>query len=179
MSETIEKNLRFAFTWADATLENDWTSFLGPIRFGGNAEGLRDVIHRYVKLRRNAAGWHARRYDTNNHRQIAKADVLALLDDAQRLDRGESNAVGKRQPGRPRKVEGKTRECSVCGGVFKAKRSTARFCGEACRKRSSRSRNVTLTPLKTLPSDGLTDTGSSHAKTALNKPQIGSEEVCA
>lgn len=152
MSETIERNLRFLFTWPDATLEKDWRSVLGPIVFRGDQDGLSHITKRYVSLRRKAEGWRPRRHDTNNHRAIAQADLLALISDAQRLDRGEELSV-KRGPGRPRKSEGFKAECSICHGIYVAKRSTSRYCGESCKQKAKRVRasaeSDTVTPLET------------------------------
>lgn len=160
-ADTFENVTRFMFGWPDGTLERDWRSTYSPIGLGSAAanEAMREIARRYLRMRRKAGGFRARRYDSNSHRTIPNADVLALLTDAQRLDRGEGNGNRHRRPGRPRKATGTRRECAVCGGVFTARRVTARFCGPACRQQAQRGRqkagNVTLCTRETPRSTGL------------------------
>jgi len=114
--ETPERLLRFLTTWPDVVLQEDWRSALGG---GGDDLGLA-----YLKLRRKAPGWNPR-HMSNNHSQIAPADVEALL------------STG---------VEGGSKMCEVCHGRFRAKHRDARFCSQVCKKRSWRAGRSGLVP---------------------------------
>lgn len=140
---SFEKTIRFLFSWPDRVLNEDWRSTYEPIGLGTaeRDEDMRQITRRYLAMRRNAEGWNPRRLDRNSHRAIVKADVSALLADARRLDVGDRNgASGKRRPGRPSKADGRLTRCAVCGGVFRARRATARYCAGACRQKALRGR---------------------------------------
>jgi len=141
-ADTFENVIRFLFSWSDRTLDCDWRSTYEPVGTGSaeRDEDMRSLTRRYLAMRRRADGWRPRRYDMNNHKAIPNADVLALLADARALDHGDRPGVQGR-PGRPSNTEGRTRECRSCGGRFRARRSTARYCGGTCRERARRGRN--------------------------------------
>ncbi len=125
--DTAEGNLRFLFTWPDATLEGDWRSVFEPLPFPGDEEVMEELVKRYLKLRRNAQGWKPRRHDHNSHRAILPVDLAALLADAGRLDRGEASSG--------------TTVCASCGGVFLARRSSALYCSRGCQQTAYRDRS--------------------------------------